>query len=287
MAQDVDLSSREWTDLIFEGKNKEFGAYKLRQDSPRRHTKAVVIVLAAIAVIAIALFLTISGVFATAEEEVDAQTEMTAVDVGEEIPEEIPDEVQPLPDIPEPEPEPVQEEDEVTNTQQLTEILKVENVDKEKEIKTQDEIIDNTAAIGTKTNDGIDDLTKAAVKHEIVEEKPKEVEKPKYEEPVNMAMVEQKPLFPGGDAAMYKWLSQNINYPAQASEEGISGKVYIQFVVEKDGSITNAQVARSKHQALDAEALRVVKKMPRWTPGRNNGQPVRVTYILPVTFKFQ
>lgn len=103
----------------------------------------------------------------------------------------------------------------------------------------------------------------------------------------SMAYVEQKPLFPGGDAEMMKWLGSNINYPPQAAEEGVSGKVTVQFVVEKDGSISGVKVVRGKHPALDAEAVRVVKKMPKWTPGRNNGAPVRVTYMLPVTFRLQ
>jgi TonB family protein len=105
--------------------------------------------------------------------------------------------------------------------------------------------------------------------------------------PVNVAMVEQKPSFPGGDAAMKKWLGENISYPAAAYEEGVEGRVTVQFIVEKDGSLSNVQVVRRKHPALDAEAVRVVNEMPKWTPGRNNGQPVRVTYNLPVTFRLQ
>jgi protein TonB len=84
-----------------------------------------------------------------------------------------------------------------------------------------------------------------------------------------------------------KWLGENISYPAAASEEGVEGRVTVQFIVEKDGTVSNVIVVRGKHPALDAEAVRVVKKMPKWTPGRNNGQPVRVTYNLPVTFRLQ
>lgn len=105
--------------------------------------------------------------------------------------------------------------------------------------------------------------------------------------PVNMSIVEQKPMFPGGEAAMYKWLGDQIQYPAAASEEGIQGRVVVQFIVEENGSISHVNVVRGKHPALDAEALRVVKKMPKWNPGRNNGQPVRVIYNLPVTFKLK
>lgn len=102
---------------------------------------------------------------------------------------------------------------------------------------------------------------------------------------LNMGMVEQKPSFPGGDSEMYKWISNNLVYPSAAAEEGVSGKVSVQFVVEKDGSLTNVKVIRGKHSALDQEAVRVIRKMPKWIPGRNNGAPVRVIYMLPITFK--
>ena len=100
-----------------------------------------------------------------------------------------------------------------------------------------------------------------------------------------MAMVDQKPSFPGGDAAMYKWLAEHTNYPAQAQEEGVQGRVVVMFDVDKTGQIVNVKIARGRHPALDKEAIRLVKSMPKWLPGRNNGKPVRVTHTLPVTFK--
>ena len=284
MAKDVDLSSKEWTDLVFQGKNKEFGAYTLRSQSVKRHTKAVIIVVAVLAVVMIYLALKNAGLFEAAEDDINANAgqELTTIAAVEDIPEE---EDQPL-DIPEPEPEEVQVEEEVTATQNLTEVVLKEEVDQDRKIKDQDEILENTAQAGAETHEGKEDATKEVVKKEVVEEAPK-VEKPKDEGPMNIAIVEQKPSFPGGDAAMYSWLSNNINYPAAASEEGIQGKVTVQFIVEKDGRISNVHVVRGKHPALDAEAKRVVSKMPKWTPGRNNGQPVRVIYNLPVNFRLQ
>ena len=86
---------------------------------------------------------------------------------------------------------------------------------------------------------------------------------------------------------MNSGLCAKIVCPPAAAEEGVSGRVVVEFVVGKDGSISNVRVVRSRHTALDKEALRVVKAMPNWIPGRNNGQPVKVTYTLPVTFKLQ
>lgn len=110
---------------------------------------------------------------------------------------------------------------------------------------------------------------------------------PKKEDNTVYDVVEDPPTFPGGTAALYSFLSNNMRYPAQAQEEGVSGRVLVKFTVTKTGSVTNVTVARGKHPALDAEAVRVVKMMPKWNPGRKNGQPVNVSYNLPVTFKLQ
>ena len=100
-------------------------------------------------------------------------------------------------------------------------------------------------------------------------------------------VVEQMPQFPGGPAALMQFLSQNVKYPVEAHKAGVQGRVIASFVVEKDGSITEACIARSIHPSLDAEALRVIGSMPNWMPGKQNGEPVRVKYTVPITFKLQ
>ena len=100
-------------------------------------------------------------------------------------------------------------------------------------------------------------------------------------------VVEQMPQFPGGPAALMQFLSTNVKYPKEAFEQGIQGRVIANFVVEKDGSITEARVVKSVDPALDAEALRVVGTMPKWAPGTQNGEPVRVKYTVPITFRLQ
>ncbi len=279
MAKDVDLSSKEWCDIVFDGKNKEYGAYQLRATSVKRHTKALLSVVIVLALILTAIILVITGVFKSADEDINAKNEQEEVIMA---PEDIPEEEEQM-DIPEQKPEEVQAEEEVAATQAVTEVKIVETVDKDREVKDQEQVLENTAQLGADDHKGVEDVNRDRVVKEVVEEKP--VEKPKEEGPLSVAMVEQKPSFPGGESAMYKWLQDNIIYPAAASEEGVQGKVTVQFIVEKDGSITHVQVVRGKHPALDAEAARVIRKMPRWTPGRNNGQPVRVTYHLPVQFK--
>ena len=100
-------------------------------------------------------------------------------------------------------------------------------------------------------------------------------------------VVEQNPSFPGGEAELMKWLHKNLKYPPVAQENGIQGKVYIQFVVNKDGSIVDPKIIRSADTSLDKEAMRVVQAMPKWTPGRQRGKAVRVRFTLPVTFRLQ
>ena len=284
MAKDVDLSSKEWRDTVLEGKNKEFGAYTLRAGSVQRHSKAILIVLSVLIPGLILLALFYNGAFGKPEEEqitVNTDVELTSIEdnIEEEIEEE--EEFQ-LP----PEPEEVITPEEVANEQQVTAILVTEdeNFEEDKQVKNQDEVMDNAAMLGqVDVTEGVEDLNKTRIIDQVIVE-----EKPVVDDQVyNMAMVEQQPEFPGGQQAMYKWLGDHINYPPVAAEEGVQGKVIVEFVVSKTGAVENVRVLRGRHPALDKEAIRVVKAMPNWNPGRNNGNPVKVTYTLPVTFKLQ
>lgn len=116
---------------------------------------------------------------------------------------------------------------------------------------------------------------------------PIEVEEEVVEEAPIFTVVESMPEFKGGMAELYKYLSNNIKYPVMAKESGIQGKVYVTFVVERDGSITDVRVLRGIGGGCDEEAVRVVQSMPRWTPGKQRGKPVRVQYNLPVRFTLQ
>ena len=140
-------------------------------------------------------------------------------------------------------------------------------------------------AIGSFDVKGNDDANGEVLKAKEViaqPEPPKHVEENKVFE-----AVEQMPSFPGGDAALMRYLSDNINYPAVAAENGVQGRVVLSFIVERDGHITDVNILRSVDPSLDREAIRVVKSMPRWIPGKQNGQSVRVKYKLPVTFRLQ
>lgn len=104
-------------------------------------------------------------------------------------------------------------------------------------------------------------------------------------EPISFAIVEDKPIFPGGDAALMKFIGEKTKYPEIAKENGIQGRVFIQFVINKYGKVTRVQVAKGVDPYLDAEALRVVKLLPNWSPGKQRGKPVPVTFVVPINFK--
>jgi len=100
-------------------------------------------------------------------------------------------------------------------------------------------------------------------------------------------VVEQMPSFPGGEAKMYGYIGKNIEYPRIAKESGISGRVFVTFVVEKDGTVTDVQILRGIGGGCDEEAVRVIKSMPKWKPGKQRGKPVRVQYRMPIKFTLQ
>ncbi|MBO7609687.1 MAG: energy transducer TonB [Muribaculaceae bacterium] len=285
MPKDVDLSSREWCDLVFEGKNKDFGAYEMRTTSTKRHNKAVLYTLIG-AILAVAAAISIAKVneyLAERRLAEEAQQDEVLIDMGEnEEPEEEQQER-----LEQPKPEVLPEE--VLNTVKVTElrIVEDEKVKAEDEIKTQDELKETQTAFGQKDNDkGTEDRNVTrTLRDEVVVEK-KEPEK-KVEKEEVFRSVEQMPTFPGGEAALMKYLSSHIQYPTMAQENNVQGKVIVQFVVTKTGKVGEVKVVRSVDKDLDREAVRVCKSLPNFVPGRQNGQPVSVWYTLPVTFKLQ
>lgn len=282
MAKDVDLTSREWSDIVFEGRNKEYGAYVLRTNSKPRHLKAFIYTIIGLVIIGVgaASYMSVQAYIAEQAAITDqASQELVAfVDQAEEEPEE---EIQEKVEMPEPEALP----EEILNTVKVTELLiaKDEEVKKEDEIKTADELKETETAFGSTDFDkGTDDrnVVREYKNEVIVEEKKPEPEKV-------FTAVEQMPQFPGGDAALMKYLSNNINYPQIAMENGVQGRVIVQFVVTKNGTVGEVKVIRSVDRDLDKEAVRLCKSLPKFIPGKMNGQAVNVWYTLPITFRLQ
>lgn len=286
MAKDVDLSSKEWTDIIFDGKNKEFGAYQLRRNSDKRHNRAVLATLIGLIVILVgAYFLGMYNDFRAKqhEAELQAQLEQQLAQMAEEVPEEeAPEEEIQAVEAPE------QEQalpEEILNTIKDTEILVAADNEVTEDITSKDDVAESTAAAGATTFDqGTDNLEVVRTHKDeiIVEEKKPE---PKKEE--IFAAVEQMPQFPGGEAELMKYVTNHIKYPTMAAENNIQGRVVVKFVVKKDGSVGEVQVLRGKDPDLDKEAVRVVRTLPKFIPGKMNGQAVSVWFTLPINFKLQ
>ena len=136
--------------------------------------------------------------------------------------------------------------------------------------------------------ESIDINTEDDKETEVVIAAPVEAPVEEEEEEVVFVVVESMPEFPGGQQALFKYLSENVKYPVIAQENGIQGRVICQFVVNKDGSIVDVEVVRSGGDpSLDKEAIRVIKSMPKWKPGKQRGKAVRVKYTVPVNFKLQ
>ena len=285
MAKEVDLSSREWCDLVFEGKNKDFGAYVIRTESTKRHNKAVIYTIIGAFVFALLAWGLAKANAYLEEKRLKelAQQEEVLIDMSQEAEEPEPEQER----LEQPKPEVLPEE--VLKSVKVTELAIVEDekVKKEDEIKTQDELKETETAFGQKDNEkGTEDRNVTrTLKEEVVVEKP--VEKPKEVKEEVFRSVEQMPQFPGGEAALMKYLQSHINYPPMAAENNVQGKVVVQFVVDKTGKVGEVKVVRSVDKDLDREAVRVCKSLPKFTPGRQNGQAVSVWYTLPVTFKLQ
>ncbi len=148
------------------------------------------------------------------------------------------------------------------------------------EIKDIIKVVENTSNIA-EDPDFTSEATDAPVVVEIPECIPEEVDDEVH------IFVERMPEFPGGAQALMKYFAANIKYPVICAEIGMQGKVFIGFVVDKDGSITNVVVKRSPDTNLSKEAMRVVRAMPKWNPGKQGGKPVRVSYTVPVNFRLQ
>lgn len=276
MSKDIRLNSAEWCDVVFEGKNKQYGAYRLRQSSSKRHIVAflVVCVFAGFVSALPGLVSEIKKLTQTQTGPMDEAYEMSNIPVEQEIPEEnvIKQETAPPPPP-------------LKTTVKFVPptIAKDEEVVEEKMVG-QDEIQETKIQIsvadvkGTDDKHGID-IAELREHKQIVEEKPVE-EKP-------FVTVEQMPSFPGGESEMHKFINDNLKYPVVAQESGIQGRVTIRFVVTKTGAISDVTVIRGIDPSCDKEAVRVVKAMPKWIAGKQNGLNVPVYFTLPIVFRLK
>ena len=269
MSQKMNIYSDEWCDMIFTEKNHEYGAYMLRKGSGKRHIRATLIAV---------IFFTVAVsspvlLKAILPKEKAANTDrIIMADIKLDKPK---DEVKP---IDEPPPEPLK-----SSVKFVPPVIKPdEEVNDQDQMKSQEELNKSDKAISTADVKGTDDPNAKLIGELDV---PDATGGGEGMQP--LTVVEQMPEFLGGVEELSKFLKTNIHYPQLAREDGTNGTVYVTFVVAKTGDIKDVKVLRGIGSDFDKEAIRVIKSMPRWTPGKQNGVAVNVQMNMPIKFSLQ
>ncbi len=272
MAEKNGMFIQDWSNVVYEGrnelvfehKNKEYGAYQIRRGYNRTVTIALLIGISAF--VFFALLPKIIELLTPSEEDALKTNTEVAIDLTEPPPI---DETEPPP--PPPPPPPVME-----TVKFVPPVVTDEEVPDEEIPPPQEKLSETTVSTETQEGNGGDIIIPDGTGNEVVGTEPEQV----------FTIVEQMPSFPGGEEELFKYLGKNIQYPAMEKDNGISGTAYVTFVVDKDGKIKDAKIARGVKggPGCDREALRVVSSMPDWKAGKQNGRQVSVQFNLPIKF---
>ena len=257
----LDILKDQWLEIVFEGRNKICGAYELRKTNSKTSLRALVIGSLLFA-LAVSAPLIISLIPDSSDEDLTLDTKITTV--------KLPPKEKPKENLPPP-PPPPPKVDQVKFVKPV--VAKADEVTEEP--PKIEEIKDKKLGAETIKGDPDAELTVEPVGNgpaDVVEDT----------NIYSSAGIEVKPDFPGGIEKFYKYVGNNYRAP---EEEGLKGKVYVTFVVEKDGSLTDIKVIRDIGYGTGQEAVRVLKKCPKWNPGEQNGKKVRVLYSLPITIQ--
>jgi periplasmic protein TonB len=272
--QNASVSLRDALDIVFQNRNRDYGAYQIRRSYDRTMGRALFggVFLIGLSFGVPHLLSKVSGVF-----------ERKTVDIVVCFKEEGKIEVDKLPAPPKiefPTPPPP-----MATTAFVAPRI-VDNAEPEKTQVDIEELKETKAAISNKTQLGSEDIPEEIVEIPI----PKYIEAPKPTPMVDDEIhdfVEKSPAFPGGEAELLAFLNKNINYPAMAKETGVQGTVVISFVVNKKGDIEDLKILKDIGGGCAKEAMRVVNAMPRWNAGEQQGNPVKVRFTLPIRFQLQ
>jgi periplasmic protein TonB len=266
MSSKISLYSKKWCETIFEGKNKDFGAYELRRDSNKRHAQALLFVVASIS-LAAGLPTIIDKVIQDVRQENVEIANISQIKL----------EMDNIPDMPE---EPITAED----------ITKSGDKPAAKESK-----LDMTGSITIESNGERTEVGTKAKESEVDDFSWKDdsksfSEKKEELEPADSEAVmspEEMPMFDGKDAlsAFRDYMAKNLKYPENVEILHVQGIVYVQFVVERSGKLSNIRILRGVHPDIDNEVVRIIKSSPAWTPGKQKGKLVRVAYTFPIVFQ--
>ncbi len=272
----LDILKRDWIDIVFEGRNKEYGAYDLRKDNVKHTNKAIIIgcLLFSLAIGSPIIIKYLKG-FAPEDNNVAKKERLTEVVLATPPPV---DEKAPPPPPPVEPPPP-----KVDQVRFPPPVVKPDDQVAEEEPPTVKDL--EKADPGQKTVKGNPDA-EISINVSTFGDGPINQEKTEDTNQI-FTNVEVLPSFPGGLEQFGKFLGKNLRYPPVARDAGIQGRVFLQFVVEKDGSLTDIKVVRGIGGGCDEEAVRVLKSSPKWNPGVQNGRNVRVSYTIPIFFQLQ
>lgn len=282
----IDLASKDWCDLVFEGRNKEYGAYRNRANKGKFQLRAIIFVLILIVAI-IAVLITKSAVenaLADRDMGVDEVTELQQLKKDEPKKEEKKKE-------PELEYEKPIEKVAVKSSIQFTvpKIVEDNQVQEDKVLKTQEEVTKNKFAISSQDYDNGGDPSKGINIDDLKDnQQAGGTTVPKKEpEVVDNAIVEVPATYPGGEEALLAFVSKNLVYPSIAIEQELQGTVILRFQVGTDGSVSQIKVEKSLSRECDQAAATVVRKLNRFVPAKQQGRPVPVWFRLPIRFRIQ
>lgn len=280
MGKNIKLNSSEWIDFVFAGKNRAYGAYRLRDTSGRGHVYALLIVLVLTGVL-----VTVNHVIYAKKQQqrqeqlgsISTTVELTNID---DLDVKLPEETVAVEEAPPP--------PKLLETMMFTAPV-IEDDDKvsaDNRMKSQKLIQQSTTMISLADIEGSKDLDAM----DLADMKQAKIDFDKEKMLADNKLydkVDQMPRFPGGPGELAKFIAANLRYPQQAIDRGVEGQVLLRFVVEKDGSIADIRVLQSVDPACDAEAMRVIRMMPRWEPGKHNGRAVRVWFTQPIAFELR
>jgi len=264
----IDMTSKEWCDIIFEGKNKKYGAYKLRIESARRN---MIVTIALVAIVALPFLFMLLALLFTPKEKYDMDLDQVLSEM-----------------------KPAQNKYKLSAPKLLN--IAHKNISKkigrrsaytapvimpDKDVTASGLSTDGNAAKGAESNSinipaDTTGFANKTTNHNGVNANT---------DKILFRVIEELPEFPGGATEFMKWLTRNLRYPTSAEEKKIEGKVIVSFIVNKNGSISDIKIIKSLDPDCDSEVLRVMKKMPKWKPGTEKGRPVRSEYVIPIIFK--
>ena len=272
MAKDINTNSKEWCDIVFEGKNKKYGAYQIRLSSSKRHVWSFFIGIATIALLASLPYLIERIEFYlfqhsdknyVIEDYAYISENLTEVELTKLSRQYIPN----------------ADQKEIEIEPSESKPKKVINKDLLVPVIVEDAVMDESYI-----KDLMGEDTK--VPEEDDNQQPEEKKAAEMEDGLYL-VVDVMPSFPGGEAGLMDYIYRNLRYPAQAKKERIESSVICTFIIDANGNVTDVEITQSAHPLLNSEAVRLIKSLPKWKPAQHKGKPIKVKYFLPIVFRLK